>query len=341
MRRKAYKEIVTLLIMLLLPLYFIFTGGYYQWLAGYIYLYLIQGYVAWFLFFKCNQPFFGYSVTMGIGAFGTIVPVEVYGWPMLPAILLATLLSGILAVVIFVATSRAKGFYVGMVSFMLAIMLPKLIEALRDITGGRSGLSFYGLAGTLGYNTLSLLIVLVAVALVGFLFWLMRTKTGRILTIMAENDELAKAVGINTFNYKMLAYAISGLLSGLGGALYVNYTGSISSVDLNVFTTIKIVFIPIIGGSNVLYGPYLGTLFIRLLPETLASFERYLYIIFGLVFILVLVWLRGGIGSGVAWTMDKLSDILGRNEKPLTRVTKSESVRTESREEKAEEANEG
>lgn len=305
--RSSFKEIATLVVILVLPLYFLFQGGYTQWLTGYVYLFLIQGYVAWFLFFKCNQPFFGYSVTMGVGAFGTLVLTEIYGWPLWLSMLFSAILAGILASVIFLVTSRARGFYVSMVSFLLAIVFPKLIEALKNITGGRSGLSFSGLENTLGLSWLALLIVLVAVAIVALLFWLMRTEIGRIFTAMADNDELTQAVGINTFKYKVLAYVIAGLFSGFGGALYVNYTGFISSIDLNVFTTIYIVFIPIIGGSEVLYGPFLGTLFIRLVPELFTSVERYLSIIFGLIFILVVLGLRGGVGSTISRLLDTIS----------------------------------
>ncbi|GAG45576.1 unnamed protein product, partial [marine sediment metagenome] len=205
----------------------------------------------------------------------------------------------LLAATLFVCTSRARGFYVGMVSFMLVIMFPRLIEALGDITGGRSGLSFYGLKGLIGLDGLLWLIVGFVIVAAAILFWLLRTKVGRIFTIIAENDDLAKAVGINTFKYKLLAYAIGGFISGLGGGLYVNYIGSISSVDLGVITTIYIIFIPIVGGSKVPFGPVIGTLFIRLIPEALADIERYLSIIFGATFVFVMLGMRGGIGDTV------------------------------------------
>jgi len=299
MKKRPVQEMLTLVAILLASFWFIKGGGYHKWFTGYVLLYLIQGYVAWFLFSKCGQPFYGYAVTMAIGAFSSIVSAEVYGWPLWGGILLGGLLSSVIASTLFVATSRARGFYVGMVSFMLVILFPSLIEALRDITGGRSGMSFRGLTGLIGLDGLLWLIVGFVIVAAGILFWLMRTKVGRIFTIIAENDDLAKAVGINTFKYKLLAYAIGGFVSGLGGGLYVNYIGSISSVDLGVITTIYITFIPIVGGSKVPFGPVIGTLFIRLIPEALADIERYLSIIFGAAFVFVMLGMRGGIGDNV------------------------------------------
>lgn len=292
-------ERILILLILLLPLLFGLRGGYLQQVSGYVYLFLVQGYVAWFLFFKSGQPFFGYSVTMAIGAYLTIVPTlraERY----LPLFMLAGALAASAAgVIIFLATSRARGFYVSMASFLLAILFPKLIEALQNISGGRSGLYFTGLAGTLGTRNLYLLVILFTVAVVAFFFWIMNTRTGRILTLIAENDRLAQAVGIDTFRYKVAAYAIAGFISGLGGAFYVNYTGFVSSVDIEVFTTVYIFFIPLIGGSKVRYGPILGALFVILVPELLVPVERYMRIFFGLIFILVIVLLPEGLAPSI------------------------------------------
>lgn len=296
--KDRYEKIGTTLI-LLLPLLFVFKGGYVQEVTGYVYLFLIQGYVAWFLFFKSGQPFFGYSVTMAIGAYGTIVLTEIFKWPLFASILISAALATMVAVAMFLSTSRARGFYVSMASFLLAILFPKLIEALQPITGGRSGLYFSGISAVIGYETLYLVIIFLTAAIAAFFFWIMGTRAGRILTLISENDLLTQAVGINTYKYKILAYAIAGLVSGFGGALYVNYTGFISSVDIEVFTTVYIFFIPLIGGSKVFYGPIFGALFVILVPELLVPVERYLRIFFGLIFILVIVLLPDGVAPAI------------------------------------------
>jgi branched-chain amino acid transport system permease protein len=319
MKKRPVQEVLTLVAIFLLSLLFIKGGGYHKWFTGYVLLYLIQGYVAWFIFSKCGQPFYGYAVTMAIGAFSSIVSAEVYGWPLWGGILLGGLLSSVIASTLFVATSRARGFYVGMVSFLLVILFPSLIEALRDITGGRSGMSFRGLTGLIGLDGLLWLVLGFVIVAAATLFWLMRTRIGRILALISENDDLAKAVGINTFKYKLLAYAIGGCISGLGGGLYVNYIGSISSVDLGVITTIYITFIPIVGGSKVPFGPVIGTLFIRLIPEALADIERYLSIIFGAAFVFVMLGMRGGIGDNMVNYVGRVTNWIRLRRAPETK----------------------
>ncbi len=295
---KRYENIGTIGI-LLIPLLFALRGGYLQEVTGYVYLFLIQGYVAWFLFFKSGQPFFGYSVTMAIGAYGTIVLNEIFGWPLLATMLISSAVAPVVGVILFVSTIRAKGFYVSMTSFLLAIMFPQLINALQDFTGGRSGLYFSGITEFIGYKTFYVIVILMTAVVASFFFWIMGTKTGKILTLISENDKLTQAVGINTFRYKLLAYGIAGFISGFGGALYVNYTGFISSIDIEVFTTLYIFFIPLIGGSSVFFGPVLGALFVILIPELLVPVERYFRIFFGLIFILVIVLLPAGLAPNV------------------------------------------
>jgi len=285
-----YEKIITTLI-LFTPLLFAVKGGYLQEVSGYLYLFLIQGYVAWFLYFKCGQPFFGYSVTMAIGAYGTIILTVMAGWPLIGAMIISSFAASFVAVVIFLATIRARG----LASFLLAILFPRLIEALRDITGGRSGLYFTGMSDFIDDKYIYVVVILLTAVIATAFFWLMETKTGKIFTLISENDRLTQAVGINTRNYKLLAYALAGFISGIGGAMYVNYTGFVSSVDIEVFTTVYIFFIPLIGGSRLFYGPILGALFVILIPELLVSIERYLRILYGLIFIIVIVFLPEGL----------------------------------------------
>jgi branched-chain amino acid transport system permease protein len=297
---------ILLPFVLALPALFVFFGGYTQWVIGYLYLFIIQGYVAWLLFYKTGQSFYGYSATMALGAYTCVVLQRLTNVPPALQILLGAIISALLAIMFFLSTSRAKGFYAGMASFLLAILIPKLIEALYPITGGRSGVQITGLNLLLGSDNYFLLVIFVTVVVVAFIAWLINTRVGKIFTLIAENEDLAQATGINSFKYKLLAYTVAGLLSGLGGALYVNYTGSISSVDINVFTSVSIFFIPLLGSKRSLYGPIVGGMFLVLIPELFSSIERYLDILYGLSYILVMIFLPDGIIIGVGRLLARL-----------------------------------
>ena len=314
--KERYKEIGTIGV-LLVPLLFVFLDSYWSYITAVCYFFIFQGYIAWFLLFRCGQFFFGYSVTMGCGAYFTIVLTEVFNWPVLLAGLSGCLFAAIVAVVLFFVTIRAKGFYVGMVSFLLCLLFPMVIEGLRSITGGRSGLYFEGLAIQIGETAYYIIVIASTAILVASIFLLMRTKMGNILTLIAENDDLTQAVGINTIWYKAAAYGLAGFTSGLGGFLYVNFNGAISSVDIDAFTTINIFFIPLLGGRLTPFGPLIGGLIVKLTPELLSSIEHYSSIIMGLIYALVIVLLPNGLGSSIETCIGKAVKIYGN---PLIKI---------------------
>ena len=295
-----------LLLVFILPASLALVGGYTQWVTGYLYLFIIQGYVAWLLFFKTGQSFYGYSATMALGAYTCVVLQRFLNVPSILQIVLGALFSSLLAIVFFLCTSRAKGFYAGIASFLLAILFPKLIEALYPITGGRSGVQFYGLSLLLGPSNFFLIVVLTTTVIVALIFWLINIRVGKIFTLISENEDLAQATGLNTFNFKLLAYAIAGFISGLGGALYINYTNSISSIDINVFTSVSIFFMPLLGGKRSIYGPAIGALFYILVPELFSSVERYMDILYGLAYVLIMIFLPDGIIVGLGRVINKL-----------------------------------
>lgn len=292
---RVHNSGIILSIIVLFPASFALKGGYPQWVTGYLYLFIIQGYATWLLFYKTGQSFYGYSATMALGAYACVVLQRFLNVLPILQILIGALLSALLAVLFYLSISRSRGFYAGMASFLLAILMPKLIEALYPITGGRSGVQINGLNISMGTTRYFLLIVFITMVIVSVIIWLIRTRIGKIWTLISGNEDLAQAVGINTFYYKLLAYAIAGLVSGLGGALYVHYTSSISSVDINVFTSVSIFFIPLLGSKRSMYGPVIGALFIVLFPELFSSIERYVEIFYGLSYILVMIFLPNGL----------------------------------------------
>ena len=301
-----YKELGTVAILLLPLLFLLGEDPYLPYVSSMILLFVFQGFLSWFLLFRVGQFYFGYSVTMALGAYATIVLAEKFLWPIWAAGLVGCFMGLVLNILVFFATIRARGFYVGMVSFLMCLLFPMVIEGLRDLTGGRSGMFFDGWSVTHGEEWMFVVIVLATAALAGGLFLFLRTKTGSVLTLISQNDDLTKTMGINTTWYKALAYGLAGFFSGLGGVLYVNFNGTISSVDVDAFTTVYIYFIPLLGGKRVPYGPLIGALIIKLTPELFTSLERYLSMIMGLVFVAVIIFLPNGLGSLIDKALNRI-----------------------------------
>jgi branched-chain amino acid transport system permease protein len=147
------------------------------------------------------------------------------------------------------------------------------------------------------YLTLSLAVLCVAVVAV-----LVRSRVGLGIQAVREDEAAAEASGVGAFRHKLLALALSTALVGLAGGAFAYY--HVSYYPQHVFSpvwTFDAVLISFIGGVGTIHGPVLGALFYVILKEVLAVQLVELHLlIFGVLFILVVLFLPGGLVE--AWS---------------------------------------
>jgi branched-chain amino acid transport system permease protein len=131
---------------------------------------------------------------------------------------------------------------------------------------------------------------------------LVRSRAGRAMVALRENEPLATSVGIDVTRYLVLTTVVSAAMAGAAGALYAHY---IRIVDPDVFLfiyTVTMVIMVITGGKGTLAGPIVGGLIFGLLPETLraaAIRPEVQWIVYGVLMVLVLYFLPAGIVPAV------------------------------------------
>jgi branched-chain amino acid transport system permease protein len=131
---------------------------------------------------------------------------------------------------------------------------------------------------------------------------LVRSRAGRAMIALRENEPLATSVGIDVTRYLVLATVVSAAMAGAAGALYAHY---IRIVDPDVFLfiyTVTMVIMVITGGKGTLAGPVVGGLIFGLLPETLRAFAikpEVQWIVYGVLMVLVVYFLPEGIVPAV------------------------------------------
>ncbi|RLI27852.1 MAG: branched-chain amino acid ABC transporter permease, partial [Candidatus Hecatellales archaeon] len=118
---------------------------------------------------------------------------------------------------------------------------------------------------------------------------------GKILIAIRENEERASLVGYNVFRYKLLAFVISALFTGLAGALYAIRTRYASADYFSIILSGEAIVWAIIGGSGTLIGPIIGVAIINPIIYYVGVFWRHYLIIIGLLLILVLRFSTKGI----------------------------------------------
>ena len=119
----------------------------------------------------------------------------------------------------------------------------------------------------------------------------------RVLKSCKENEERVKSVGINPFKVKLIAFVISGAITGLAGSLYTDLNRFVSPSVLSWHMSGEIMVLVILGGVARLYGPILGAVFYIILEQTLGGISENWQFWLGFIIILEVLFARAGLMS--------------------------------------------
>jgi branched-chain amino acid transport system permease protein len=232
-----------------------------------------------------------------------------------------------LALPLALAASAAVGLFVGALSFRyglkgsyFALVTLAFAEVFRVIavsvpfTGAGVGLMvpLRESVANMQFGTragyLWLVLALVTVALL-VSAWLRHSRFGAYLQAVRDNEDAARAVGVNPFRIKLAAIGLSGALMGAGGAFYVQVFQYIDpGIAYGPSTSVEALVAAIVGGMGTLWGPVLGALALHLLADVTRNMFGQLpginLVIYGVVLVAIVMFLpRGiaGIGVPVRW----------------------------------------
>lgn len=244
----------------------------------------------------------GYTgqVSLGHAAFfglGTLAARTLYtgGRPLMLALLVAGVVSAAFAMLVGVPAFRLRlrGDYFTIGTLALSQILYITVgNVLPKIT-------YLPMTDIQNYQILPRYYLILALALfaVGIAYALVKSRIGLGLLAVRENEDAAESVGVNAFTHKLLALAVSAFLAGLAGGAYAYYQASYYfNYTFSPPWSLDPVTMTFIGGVGTIYGPILGAVFFVLLKELLVlRVGEYHLIIFGVLFILVVLFLPGGI----------------------------------------------
>lgn len=219
-----------------------------------------------------------HAAFMGVGAFSAAFLTQNLGVPALISILLAGLIAAAAGLLFGLPSLRLKGVYLVMASFSAQIILYWFFEQARWLTGGEDG-RFVERPVLFGINLEAgnryYLLVLIFAVLGGLAYSnLLRTRMGRAFAAVRENPRAAEIMGVNLFQTKLTAFAVSTFYAGVAGALMAWYLEFVAIQAFTLFVSVQLLALVIIGGLGTLAGAILGAIFIVLVPEALDSFAR-------------------------------------------------------------------
>ena len=135
---------------------------------------------------------------------------------------------------------------------------------------------------------------------------LMKSRHGRSILAIRENEIAAESSGVNTTFYKVLAFTVSAFFAGVAGALYAGYTGILTPGNFTFMTSVNILVMVVLGGLGSMAGSIIAAGILTALPLALQSFNKYRMVIYALLLIAVMIF--------------KPSGLLGRYDFSLTRI---------------------
>lgn len=192
--------------------------------------------------------------------------------------------------------AHLRGIFQAIATLSFVIVVQSSILVFGEITGGPSGLNGIPKTQTTASVSLLLLGSIVFCALVG------RSRVGKAFDALRQDEIAAASHGIAVFRFQLAAFAISGVLAGLSGALTANYSYSLVPEQFSFQTVVSVLTFVVIGGVARLPGPILGTMVLLALPEFVRPLEGQRLIVNGLLLIAISIYLpRGLYDSAVNW----------------------------------------
>lgn len=244
----------------------------------------------------------GYTgqVNLGHAAFfglGTLAARMLYtsGRPLPLALLVAGVVPAVFSMLIGVPAFRLRlrGDYFTIGTLALSQILYITVgNVLPKIT-------YLPMADIQNYQILPRYYIILALTLftIGAAYALVKSRLGLGLVAVRENEDAAESLGVNAFAHKLLALAVSAFLGGLAGGAYAYYQASYYfNYTFSPPWSLEPVNMAFIGGVGTIHGPVIGAIFFVLLKEWLVlRVGEYHLIIFGVLFILVVLFLPGGL----------------------------------------------
>ena len=247
-----------------------------------------------------GQISLGQAAFYGVGAYTSGLLTTQLGLSPWPALVAGMLLAGGLAYLVGLPALRLKGHYLAMATLGFGMIVYIVFNEYVGLTGGPSGfgeIPQFNLLGLELDSTLSfyyfawgvaLLVLVVSLNIVG-------SRPGRALRAIRDSERAAAAVGVNTAKAKLQIFVLSGVYGALAGSLYAHFVSFINPPPFNVFFSLKVLMMVVIGGIGSVWGAFLGAALLTFLPEWLAFLQDFDVLAGGLILLLVVIFSPDGL----------------------------------------------
>ncbi len=254
----------------------------------------------------------GHAAFFAIGAYTSTLLAMNWGVSPWIGIFIGGIMASIFGLILGVPSLKLRGPYLAISTLGFGVIVWLMLINLEEITRGPLGIPHIPPLPGIGpldfrvrtnFYYIALVFALISIFLMHILT---KSRIGKILMSIREDEEAALSVGVDVPSFKVYAFLIATFFAGISGGLYAHYLRYISPELSTLSESIYILSMDIIGGFGTIVGPVMGAAVLSLLQELLRPYLEYRYLIYGLLIILVMKFFPSGIYGMVEFAVGKV-----------------------------------
>jgi branched-chain amino acid transport system permease protein len=283
----------------------LFANDYLQFVANRMLVYVLVAVGFNLVIGNLGQLAFANTAFFGIGAYTTAIAMSHFGAPYLAAAAAAAIAGGAAGLLASIAAlRRIRLYYLAIITLAFGELMRWTYLHADKITMGSDGLplpplDLFGLAIKTEAQKFYLFLALV-VLVIKATSNLLRSRIGRAILAIRDNELATASLGIATANYIVLAFVWSGVVVGLAGAMFAALTGRVFPESFGLIEVIVHFAMVLVGGTGSLIGSVIGGVTLTVLPEYFRRYPGMEELFFGAIIVLVLLFLPKGLASVLA-----------------------------------------
>ncbi len=247
-----------------------------------------------------------HAAVFGVGAYTTAILMQRYDWSFIPALFLSMLFAGLISVAVALPSLRVSGDFFVVTSFGAQFVLSDIYLNWTALTGGAAGITgipSLDLFGWKFYDQVSFFIITALFVALSYIavWFILRSPFGWNIEAIRQDEVAVLAAGRSPRNIKYAIAMVSGVLAGVGGALYAVYMSYIDHSSFTLNISIYFLTLVILGGAGTIVGSLVGPLVLVSLTELLrflplgTSAAVLQQMMFGLILILLMFFRPQGL----------------------------------------------
>lgn len=242
----------------------------------------------------------GHAAFFAVGAYTTAILNTIWHLPIFWAMIPAGILAGLFAFIVAMPIIHLRGDYLLIVTIgIVEIVRISLINNVFGLTGGSNGIFGISRPMLFGFKIVKsiqfyyLVWSMVGISLLLF-YGLWKSRFGRALNYIKEDDVAAECCGVNVTGYKITAFTLGAFWAGMAGAVYAAKMVTIAPESFNFMESVILFAVVILSGGSQL-GVLVSVFLFIGLPEILRDFSQARMLIFGLAMMLMMIWRPQGL----------------------------------------------